>query len=463
MNAVAREEMSEQAKYEALWSKDTYRADSPGDRAVELFLRWADPRKGETLRDLGCGTARAGQALADYGLDVTLYDFARNAVEEGIELPFVQHDLNDPVPGEIADWAFCADVMEHLPPEQAVKVLTNVVGSAYRVYLQICCVDDRLGGLIGQPLHLTVQPTAWWREQLEALGCRFIREDDCETHCAFLVTAYADAKEFGEYTVLNVKDETIVENVRANLDARYTEVCPYERQNKPLMILAGGPTLMDFKDEIIERRRAGELLVTMNGTHNLCREWGITPSIHVMCDAREFNQRFVAEPFERCRYLIASQCHPSVAASLPREQVLLWHAGDHLQETIKAWDAEHSVERAWYPIFGGGTVMLRAIPLLLMLGFKQYELFGFDSCLRDGDRAHHAYPQPENDRRMEMTMRVGGRTFFCHPWMIAQTGDFVKLMKVMAPHVDLCVRGDSLISHILTTLDNDGDDSIEEN
>ena len=157
-------------------------------------------------------------------------------------------------------------------------------------------------------------------------------------------------------------------------------------------------------------------------------------------------------PFPRCRYLIASQCHPSVAASIPREQVLLWHAGDHLQPTIQAWDEEHGRRREWYPIFGGGTVMLRAMPLLLMLGYRRYELFGFDSCLRDGDRAHHAYEQKENDRRVEMIMRVGGRTFWCHPWMVAQAGDFMKLMKVLAPHIDLCVRGDSLISHIFKTL-----------
>jgi SAM-dependent methyltransferase len=443
----------EQEKYQAVWAHPAYRAESPGERSVEIFLRWAEPKKGQTLRDLGCGTGRGGQALSDYGLDVTLYDFTTNSVDPGINLPFVQHDLNKPIEGRIADFAYCCDVMEHLPTDEVERVLENVVKSAFRVYLQICCVDDHLGALIGEPLHLTVKPAAWWREKLEAMKCVILKEDDCISHCAFLVSGYADAKEFGEFTVLNVSDDTVTKHIRANLEAGYEEVQPYAVQDVPLMILAGGPTLSDFEDEIIERRKAGEFLVTVNNTHQWCRERGIEPSMHIMCDAREFNKRFVDPPFERTRYLIASQCHPSVAASLPKDNVRLWHAGDHLKDTIQAWDAEHGKSREWYPIFGGGTVMLRAFPLLMMLGFRKYELFGFDSCLRWGE--HHAYSQPENDRRMEMTVRVGSRDFLCHPWMVAQAGDFLKLMKILAPHIDLCVRGDSLISHILTTAAED--------
>jgi hypothetical protein len=98
---------------------------------------------------------------------------------------------------------------------------------------------------------------------------------------------------------------------------------------------------------------------------------------------------------------------------------------------------------------GGGTVMLRGIPLLMMLGFRKFELFGFDSCLRDSK--HHAYSQPENDRTLEIPVRVGGREFMCHPWMVAQIGDWVRLLKFIGPHIDLEVRGDSLVSAIIAT------------
>lgn len=440
--------MIEREKYEAMWSHPAYRAVAPGEYAVAQFLEVANPAKGQTVRDLGCGTGRAGKRLADCGLDVTQYDFAANCRDAGIGLPFVQHDLNNVIPG-IADFAFCTDVLEHVPREQVKRVLRCVVAAARRVYLQISCTADHMGALIGEPLHLTVEPYAWWKAELEGFDCKIEWSEDREHTCAFLVSGYASAEEFVPKTVLNVSHETIEANIRANLAGEYREVAPHARNDAPLMVLAGGPSLSDDADEIVARRKAGEYLVTVNGTHEWCRERGIEPSLHVMCDAREFNRRFVANPFPRTKYLIASQCDPSVAASLPYDQVLLWHSGDHLKHIIADWDKEHGRERAWYPVFGGGTVILRGLPLLMMLGFRQFELFGFDSCLRGN--AHHAYSQPENDRTLITEVTVGGRTFQCHPWMVAQAGDFLRVIRAIGSHIDLSVRGDGLIAHAIKT------------
>ena len=441
--------MSEQSKYAAVWEHAVYRHVSPGAWAVPQFLEVANPRKGETLRDLGCGTGRAGVALADVGLEVTQYDLVPNCRdEEAQSLPFVQHDLTQPIAG-LADYAYCCDVLEHIATEDVPRVLRNVVTAGRRAFLQISCVPDHMGALIGEPLHLTVENAAWWQAQLEAFDCRVIWSEDKGEQCSFYVSAYADAVDYGPKTVLNVSHDTITANVRANLAADYAEVAPHTTQDATLLVLAGGPSLADHEDEIIARRKAGEPLVTVNGSYNWAVERGLAPSIQMLCDAREFNRRFVEPVVPRCRYLIASQCHPSIAASLPREQVLLWHSGDHLRETIAGFDRETGRERQWYPVFGGGTVILRGLPLLMMLGFRRFELYGFDSCLR-ADR-HHAYAQPENDRRTEIPVRVGGREFLCHPWMVAQAGDFLRLQKFIAPHIDLCVHGDGLIAHIIET------------
>ena len=438
-----------QELYEAAWAHPEYRAFSPGEHAVLDFIEVAEPKRGETLRDLGCGTGRAGNRLAALGLEVTQYDFAENCRDAGIDLPFVKHDLKNRIDGLPTDYAFCTDVLEHIAEADVPKVLENVVRAGWRVFLGICTAEDDYGPLlVGEHLHLTVKPAAWWREQLEALEAKIPWEKTEENWCWFYVAGYADAKEFPPKTVLNVPESTVLANVRANLEAGYREVEPHEQQDTPLLILAGGPSLNDFKDEIIERRKAGAFIVTVNNTHQVCREWGIEPSLHIMCDAREFNKRFVENPFPRTKYLIASQCHPSVAASLPKDQVLLWHSGQHLQETLTEWDREHGTSREWYPIFGGGTVMLRALPLLVLLGFHRFELFGFDSSLGPSDE-HHAYSQPENDRKMVVTVRAGRQDFRCHPWMVAQAGDFLNLMRVIGPHVDLIVHGDGLIARII--------------
>src|SRR5574343_259069 len=248
--------MLEQAKYEAMWSHPEYRVVAPGAWAVPTFLEAANPRLGETVRDLGCGTGRAGLGLQAAGLEVTQYDFAPNCRDAEVQLPFELHDLTKPVPGLPADYAYCCDVLEHIPTDDVLRVLTNVVRAGRKAFLQISCTEDHMGVLIGEPLHLTVKPYAWWQEQMEALDFKVIWSEDKEHTCSFLVTAYADATEFGPKTVLNVSHETVYENVRENLKQGYTEVRPYEKQDAPLLILAGGPSLNDYKDEIIERRKA---------------------------------------------------------------------------------------------------------------------------------------------------------------------------------------------------------------
>jgi hypothetical protein len=163
-----------------------------------------------------------------------------------------------------------------------------------------------------------------------------------------------------------------------------------------------------------------------------------------MVDARPFNARFTKPVIPACKYLISSQCDPSVLEGLPKELTYLWHTGaDHIRADL---DEAYST---WWLIPGGSTVMLRAIPLLRLLGFKRFHLFGFDSCL-SGD-AHHAYAQPENDSETVIPVTVGGRTFRCHAWQVAQAQEFIDLVKFLGEEIELEVYGDGLINHIVRT------------
>lgn len=184
------EAISEAEKYRRMWEHEAYRVTSPGETCVETFLEAAKPRKGATITDFGCGTGRAAVKLAEAGLVVTTLDITDNCRDTAaLHMLFHLHDLREPVPFK-TEYGFCADMMEHIPPDDVETVLRNILDAAPTTFFQINTMPDAMGVLIEQPLHLTVRPYTWWREVMfkKRLGCEVLWEDHDAIACQFLVT-----------------------------------------------------------------------------------------------------------------------------------------------------------------------------------------------------------------------------------------------------------------------------------
>jgi SAM-dependent methyltransferase len=455
---------TERSKYEKVWQHAKYRETSPGEQLGQTFLQQAKPARGETVIDFGCGTGRGGLMLnALGGLKPIFVDFAGNALDADIreatvrdpeKWRFIRHDLSKwPYPMELkgVKYGYCCDVMEHIPPEQVTLVLKNILRSARHVFFSIVTEPDNLGVLIGEQLHLTVKPFEWWLEQFNELQCSIHWSNKDQNNAMFYVTAFATGKDLEKVMVINVGMDEIYNNVLANLRLNLNEVCPHDTQDIEIMVLGGGPSLNEFEDEIRAKLADGMHIVTTNGAYNWCFERGLMPVTQIMVDAREFNKRFLQPIMPGCKYLLSSQCHPMSVAMMPRDQTLLWHSGaaPKVREAIDAYVHESGADREWYPIYGGSTVMLRAIPLLRTLGFWKLHIYGFDSCLIGAE--HHAYPQKENDSQGIVEIEVGGRKFQCTVWMWEQAHEFIDLTRAIAEVCDLVVYGDGLIAHIIKT------------
>lgn len=445
--------LAERAKYEKMWKFEQYRAVAPGEGIAAQFLAQARPKPGSEVIDFGAGTGRGALMLALLGgCKVHMLDFAENCLDEEVKqalttqahaLKFTLHDLYKPVP-IAAPYGFITDVMEHIPPEYVDRVLQNILAAAQHCFFQISCVDDVCGALIGEPLHLSVHPFTWWLEKLQSLDCVVHWSQDCGDSALFYVSAWQSGTEIVKHGVLNIEEQAIVDNVKANIAGDWGQVTPHATNDIEVMILGGGPSLANHLDEIRALRANGAKLVTLNGTYNWAIEHGLTPSATVIVDAREFNKRFTKPVVDDCKYLISSQVHPSVLEGLPKDRTLLWHTSmDSIREVLN--------ERypIWFNIPGGSTVMLRAIPLLRLLGFRKFHLFGFDSCFIED--AGHAYSQPENDRDIRISVNCGDRMFECAPWHVSQAAEFMDLVKFLGDEIELAVAGDGLIAHILKT------------
>jgi hypothetical protein len=447
--------ISEREKYMRMWAHPEYRVVAPGEHIAVEFLAQARPAKGATVIDFGAGTGRGALMLALMGgVQVELLDFADNCLDDEVRqaletqphaLRFTLQDLTKPIP-KAAQYGFCTDVMEHIPPADVDVVLSNILKSAQHVFFQISCVDDVCGKLIGAPLHLSVHNYAWWAEKFRQFDCQIHYSQDRGDSCVFYLTAWLGGKELSKAGVLNVPEDSIVENVRTNVRGPWINIQPHEPNEIEVMILGGGPSLNGQIDKIRELRAAGVKLVTLNGTYNWALERDFKVSATVVVDAREFNQRFTHPVQPDTKYLISSQVHPAVLEGLPPDRTYLWHTQ---METVKTVLNEEYGKKdvVWWSIFGGSTVMLRAIPLLRILGFRKFHLFGFDSCL--SEEAHHAYAQSENDRDITISCTVGDRVFQCHPWMVSQAQEFMDMTNYLGDETQIEVYGDGLISHIL--------------
>lgn len=451
----------EAIKYGKMWEHPEYRECAPGERLAETFLKIAHPAAGAECIDFGCGTGRGGVMLALLGLlRVTMVDFVRNSLDPGVReklgeqnlavLRFLKHDLEQPLPIH-APYGFCVDVMEHIPPDRVDRVLDNVLKAAQHVFFSIATTADVCGQLIGEPLHLTVQPAAWWREQFAKRDCEvhWMQEDDGQLgRLLIYVSAWAPGEKIVNAGVLNVEESEIRKNVAHNIAQGWTQAIPHGSNDLECIILGGGPSMAAFEDDIRAKRAAGMKLLTLNGAYNWALDHGLTPSAQIIVDAREFNKRFTKPIVDGCAYLIASQCHPAVFEGLPKDRTYLWHvASDPIKDLL---DAQYDY---WQSIPGGSSVLLRAIPLMRMLGYSKFHLYGCDSCVpKDDVKRHHAYAQLENDAGVSLPVTLSsGRIFYAHPWMISQAQEFITLIQRMGDVFDLEIYGDGLLAHILET------------
>jgi len=450
--------MSEQDKYQEMWAHEQYRSIAPGEQIAPEFLNIARPRNGAKIIDFGSGTGRGSRAiailanLAGIDVDIEMLDFADNALDEDVaelckqdgttKIRFTQHDLTKPVPFA-AEYGFNTDVMEHIPPEQVDLVLTNILQAARHVFFQISCVDDACGKLIGHALHLSVHEPAWWKKKFEDLGCTIHYWRDDTESCIAYVTAWSDGQDVVDVGMLNIAEEAIRNNVRTNLRAGWHQVMPHAPQSTEVIIVGGGPSLAGQLDTIRRMRFEGKKLVTLNGAYNWAIEHGLEVSATVVVDARPHNARFTKPVQASTIYLMGSQVDPSVLEGLPKERTLLWHTtAESIRDIL-----EEECPGKWFGVPGGSTVLLRTIPLLRMLGYSRFHLFGMDSCVTAD--AHHAYAQPENDGVPLFPATVGGRVFQCTAWQVAQAQEFMNLIRIMGDMFELEVHGDGLLGWIL--------------
>jgi 2-polyprenyl-3-methyl-5-hydroxy-6-metoxy-1,4-benzoquinol methylase len=186
---------TERRTYDTIWALNAYRLHSPGEAFLPMFLDMV-PERGGHLLDAGCGTGKAALALRAAGFEVTLCDLTPDGLTPEAETcRFFEACLWHPIAPQAGslfrgkyDWVYCCDVLEHIPTPYTMLVIERLLEVTRKgVFLTICHVPDNFGAWAGAPLHKTVEPFVWWRDNLAEMGT-VVEARDLLTTGAFLVT-----------------------------------------------------------------------------------------------------------------------------------------------------------------------------------------------------------------------------------------------------------------------------------
>lgn len=171
MTPKQRFSLEERKKYNAVWKRERYHAESPALRRIYDIDSHLKPQPCDIVADFGCGTGRVAVelykmrqvrvALCDIVEPTLCLDLpAQDMVLRG-DFDFHQAPLWN-LPHFKAFKGYCIDVLEHIPPEMIGETLASmsevITG---KLFCSICLVPDTVRANTPQ-LHISLlEPHDW--------------------------------------------------------------------------------------------------------------------------------------------------------------------------------------------------------------------------------------------------------------------------------------------------------------
>ena len=230
-----------------------------------------------------------------------------------------------------------------------------------------------------------------------------------------------------------------VEVIRHNLARGLPEFAPALVAHDGTMVCVGsGTSLPTVIDQIKEERAKGRPICAVKGAHDYLCEQGIEPDLFVSVEPRDRRSN-LKHKNKHTAYLLSSRVAVEVFDHLADCRVMVWNAFGTSEE-MKAFK-----HRASHACGGGSTSGLRAIAMGYLMGFRNFVLYGYDSC-----------NAPDGTKRIDgaktgvtQEVIVGGQRFSCNMAMAAQANEFQLVTYSLLPGIHIEAKGGGLIAAIL--------------
>lgn len=253
----------------------------------------------------------------------------------------------------------------------------------------------------------------------------------------------------------NTPADVIRAQFRQNIERDLPWLAEGAVKDRPLAIVAGGPSLKDRWQEIAT---LGADVMALNGAYQFLLDRWITPDYFMLLDARADNVDFVRRTSDDTLHLIAAQCHPDVFDALSGDRVVMYLT---TLDYAKA-DTAH-IDKPKVLVAGTvGTVGFKALCMAYALGYRELHLFGYDSSYAD---EHHAFPQPLNDEAKTLEVQLDdGRTFVTTPTFAHQASEFPWFASGMVRHYGMQIElhCSGLLPALMEISNQEGQIPIEE-
>lgn len=302
------------------------------------------------------------------------------------------------------------------------------------------------------------------------------------------------APEGGFITVPDVKgapipDEETIKNIRESVQFDLPVFKKQPKRDDTMIFVAGGPTTLQYIDEIKERHKNGEFIVTSNNTYDFLIDNGVVANICLLIDPKEIVHTYVKKPHIDTTFYVGVVANPKVFQGLLDKgmKVIKLLVAYGCPDEADLDTQKELYEGLSYSFLVGGTMTgLRAMNFANLMGFRKLDYYGLDSCfgkvqpkiVYDDEpgfaevRAKHngayytdtatgrnyaldedggffyAYGKARQENIM-VALTPDGTRFLTCPVMAHQAKQFIKWYERMEEKIQINVIGESLTSHLL--------------
>ena len=231
-----------------------------------------------------------------------------------------------------------------------------------------------------------------------------------------------------------VPDEEIQANIKYAQKRIENWVVECKPHQETAVMVSGGPSFKEYINEISTQEGR---IVCVKHAHDILIETGVIPWACMLLDPRDHVQDFIENPHPEVTYFVASMCHPSTVDRLLEKNANVWGYHAHVGA------GEEKVINKGIMIGGGSTSAVRGVSVLHTLGFRNFKMYGYDSCYEKVDKTK----KDKKGRDKYIKVEVSGKKFWTDSELLAQAQDFDKLMD-QSGDLQLDVVGEGMIPHL---------------